>query len=109
MDFARRSEAWPELEPHHRTHANRIAGWTYQAHAQSRFGGDILKQTGGRAVLRHDQVNPSVLIKISQCRAALLAEHFDARLLTRHCPQLSRSVALQPQAEAGVQAWRLRL
>src|SRR6266568_895212 len=39
VDFACRPEAWPELEPHHRAHANRIAGWTYQAHAQSRFGG----------------------------------------------------------------------
>src|SRR5437773_1321482 len=78
MDFARRPEAWPELEPNHGTDASRIAGWTYQAHAQSRFGGDILKQTGGRAVLRHDQVNPPVLIKISQRRAALLAEHFHA-------------------------------
>src|SRR6266849_8755045 len=109
MNFADWAGAFPKKEPHLRADPVGIAGRPREPNAQAWFGSNITKQLRGRAILRHDQIQPAVLIKIPRGSSPLLAVHFDPRLLARNGNKLSSAVAAQKQSSPRIVTRNFRL
>ncbi len=67
MEFAGGSHPLAELQPDESSDSKRIARGTLDLHAQPRLCANVFKQPGGAAVLRHNQVDTTILITCSCC------------------------------------------
>src|SRR5262245_957584 len=87
MHFARRPEALPKFQPHHRSYPSRICLQSLQLHPQTDTRTNVLQELGLSPVLAHHQVHSPISVKIRCCRSSLLPINFDPRLLSWNRPQ----------------------
>ena len=87
----------------------RITGRARQPDSQPRLRVCVVKQLRLLPVLAHQQINPAVAVVIRDGRTALLPVYPHAALGRAQGGETAMSIAAQPQAQAGIETWRLGL
>src|SRR6266700_2803289 len=104
MDFARRPHLPAELEAHHRSDGILIPIRPLETHPEARPGSHVVVELGFCAILRHNQIHPSVTIVVTQSGPALFSVNFDAAFLARNGLETAFAIPAKPQPAPGIQA-----
>src|SRR5262249_49109025 len=80
---------------------------TFEANAQARLACHVPIKLGGLSVLRDCQIDPAILVEVTQCRAALFPVNSHSRDLSGHGGKSSSAIASEPQTSAGAERFGL--
>ncbi len=102
MNFPGRPNFFALNQTHHRADSGRISRWPAQLHAQSGPCARVSIEPGFGAILRHHQIDASVVIEIAKRGAALFAVNENAAFLSGDRLETAAAIAAQPQPASRV-------
>src|SRR6266496_4104739 len=102
MHFANGPELAAMLEPQLRAITKGIARRSLESHPQTGLPAQVSEEAGFRRVLRHEQINAPIAIKIRNRCASLLSIDQHSALLPQYGAQPTLSISSQPQPAARV-------
>ena len=109
MNLANRSANRFVLQPQHGANSPSGSPRVRSASHANRGAPNVPKELRFPAILSHREIDPSILVEIAQCRAALLPVYFHAAFLAGHWLEIPTAVSSQPKPASRVVSRSLRL